>query len=131
MILAGGVVSQDGRLLARIEDHHVDVTVVVQVVEPRAAAAQLDRHSAAAGIRDVDEPALAGVHQQHVADVVGRGVVVELDIVLEVAAGDVDVAISVVVEIDEAGSPVDVGERPGPGLGAPSPGSCGRVSDRI
>ena len=41
---------------------------------------------------------------------VGCGVVVQLDVVLQMAAGDEQVAIAVVVEIDQSSSPIDVGE---------------------
>ena len=115
--LAGvGFVSEDGGLAPGIEDHHVDVAVVVEIVERRPAAAELRQQAVAALVGDIDEPALAVVSEENVAGVVTRGVIELFDVVDQMAAGDEQIPVTVVVEIDHPGPPGDL--RIGVGAGA-------------
>ena len=94
-----------------IEDHDVDPAVVVEVVEGHAAAAHLEFRQVAALVRDVDKLPVAHVPQHDIPATVRRSVVIQLDVVLEVAADDEEVAVAIVVEINKTTAPGDVGQR--------------------
>ena len=102
--------------LARVEDHQIEVAVVVEVIAGDAAGrVPLDLVEAGGG-RDVDESPV-DVAEEEVVVAVGGGVVEGLDVVVEVAAGEEQVAPAVVVEVGHCRPPGDELPRPAAGGG--------------
>ena len=93
------------------------IAVVVQIVEGRTPAAPCAPHAVTAPLRDVNERSLSLIQQEDIGRGRGGRVVVAIDVVLYVARGNEDIAVAVVVKIDQAGSPGHVGEGAGPGAG--------------
>src|ERR1051326_644943 len=102
------VVSQNGRLTPRVEYDDVQIPIVIQVVERRPAAAEPGQQSIAALVGYIHEPSLASVPQNDVSGVVTGGVIKLLHVVDEVTAGNENIAVAVVVQINHAGAPFDV-----------------------
>ena len=111
-------VPQDRGLRVRVEDHHVDVSVIVQVVEGDTLRGVLGHRAQAALRRHVDELSLPIVPQQYIVAAVAGRRVAEFDVVFGVPVADEDVLVAVVVEVDQSASPVDIvvaaGAGPGP-----------------
>ena len=102
------LVSKQSRLTARVEHDHVHIAVIVEVIEARPAAAELDQHSVSGLIRYIRETPLSDVLQQDVAGVVGCRVIELIDVVAQVSACNKDISIAVVVEIEQGQTSADV-----------------------
>src|SRR6266404_2275523 len=106
-----GVVQEERRRRSDIENHHINVAVIVDVAEGYAAAGVHGAVVQPGGGGNLIEGAIAlvAVEQERLAilDVFGDSV----DIGIHVAAGDEQVGQAVIVKIDETSSPGDIGER--------------------
>jgi hypothetical protein len=117
MVLTGAVVPEESGFAARVEDDDVDAAVIVQVVEGSAAAAAFNGQPVPGASGDGSEFPVACILEEDVAGLVTSGVIPKLDIILEMTAGNEDVAVAVVVKIDEADSPSDLVESAGASAG--------------
>ena len=78
----------------------------IQVIEGSSTTAFHDQQPVSTLVGHIDESPVASIHEQDVADLHGSAIVDVLDVVHEVAAGDENVPVAVVIEVDESRSPL-------------------------
>jgi len=61
-------------------------------------------------VGDVDEPAVARIPQNHATGEVARGIIPQFHVIVDMAARDEQVAVSVVVKVHQTAAPFDGGE---------------------
>ena len=105
MIGCCGIVPQDSWCGVGVQNHNINVAIVVQVIETGTPAALDNPHSVSGFARNVRELALPSVSQQEIGDFQRRSIVHQFHSI-KMAIGYEDVAVAVVVKVDEARSPV-------------------------
>lgn len=86
MIAFRRVVPQDRGRLPPVQDHRVNVAVVIQIGKCRTAAGEFYRQTVPALLGYVDELSFSRVHQHDISHLIARRVVDFPDITLEVSA---------------------------------------------
>src|SRR6185369_846687 len=98
------VIAQQQRVAAGIAHHDVQVAVVVEIGHRQTAAHMLDAKRRTAYRRDVAKMAAAKVPVKQVGLTVRKLRVEEFHIIDDVSVGDIDVRITVVVEVEDLGA---------------------------
>src|SRR5262245_9268825 len=105
MSLLNGLVAQNRWAAVEVQNYGVNISIVVEIVKRGGAAAFNDLHPAATHAGHIGKFSLSVILQQIIADFHARSIVNESDVVHEVPASDEDIAVAIVIEIDEPHSP--------------------------
>jgi hypothetical protein len=81
------IVSQKAWFSPGIENDHIDVTVIVEIVKRRSATAELEHHPVTRVMGDVLKSSLPIVPQEQVSGVVAGGIIEMVHVVDQVATG--------------------------------------------
>ena len=111
MVSGSGIISQNRGLSARIQHDDIHVAVAVQVIHRSPATAEFYLQTIARLGGNVDELALAVVAQQTFLRRVGSRGIKQLDVIVQMTAGDKDVSMTVVVEVGQSAAPGHVAQR--------------------
>src|SRR6185437_5166242 len=107
IVLALGVVAEEGRTLVDVDDDHINVAVVVEVSEGRASTAAGEVQIWAAICRDIDELARSLVLVDDLALFVGEVEVFGVNFRKHVAVRHKDVSPAIVIKIKQSHAPAE------------------------
>src|SRR6185369_11984078 len=91
-----------------IENHNVDITIVIEIVEGGPAGASFDERPITSFVGDVDELRAASVPQNDARTFIGCGVVEKMHIVVEVTTSDEEIAVAIIVEVHNTDAPLNI-----------------------